>query len=77
MALAWVLGRPGVGSVLIGASRAEQLAANIASLKVVMTDEQRRLLDEASAPILTYPTTLFSPTLQRFVFGGHEVGSWR
>lgn len=77
VALAWVVNRPGVGSVLIGASRAEQVASNIAALAVVLTDDQQRRLDEASAPVASYPAALFSPMVKRFVFGGHDVAGWR
>jgi aryl-alcohol dehydrogenase-like predicted oxidoreductase len=73
VALAWVIGRPGVSSVLIGASRAEQVSANIASLDVELTASQRRRLDEASAPEAIYPSVLFTSAVQRFVFGGHNV----
>lgn len=37
VALAWLMQRPGVGSVLVGASRAGQLTENIASLEIVLT----------------------------------------
>ena len=76
VALAWAAGRPGVGSVLIGASRAEQVASNIAALAVTLNDGQQRRLDEASAPAASYPGTLFTPTVKRFVFGGHDVAGW-
>lgn len=76
VALAWALRRPRVGSVLIGASRAEQVAGNIAALEVVLDDEQQRRLDEASAPESAYPGSLFTPMVKRFVFGGHDVAGW-
>jgi aryl-alcohol dehydrogenase-like predicted oxidoreductase len=77
VALAWVVGRPGVGSVLIGASRPEQVASNIAALAVILDADQQRRLDEASAPAPSYPAALFSPMVKRFVFGGNDVASWR
>lgn len=39
VALAWTVARPGVSSVLVGASRAEQLTQNIASLDVTLSRE--------------------------------------
>jgi len=37
--VAWVLAQPGITSALIGASRPDQLAANIAALDVTFDDE--------------------------------------
>ena len=56
VALAWLLARPGVASVLLGARTAEQLASNLdaASLALPAEDEQR--LSAVSAPGLPpYP----------------------
>jgi aryl-alcohol dehydrogenase-like predicted oxidoreductase len=75
-ALAWLTGRPGVASILIGASRPAQVADNVAALSVTLSAEQRRLLDEASAPTLVYPATLFTPRVKRFVFGGADVEAY-
>lgn len=77
VALAWLIGRPGVASVLAGASRSEQIQANRRSLSLVLPDEHRRRLDEASAPMPTYPATLWSPMVKRYVFGGQDVAAWR
>ncbi len=49
VALAWVTQRPGVSSVLIGASRPDQVHANVASLDVTLSDDQRARLDAVSA----------------------------
>ncbi|MDQ8028950.1 MAG: aldo/keto reductase [Brevundimonas sp.] len=76
VALNWLAGRPGVGSILIGASRPAQVADNVAALEVVLSPDQRRRLDAASAPVATYPTTLFTPMVQRFTLGGAEVPAW-
>ncbi|RZJ42156.1 MAG: aldo/keto reductase [Brevundimonas sp.] len=77
VALAWLAGRPSVSSILIGASRPEQIATNVAALNVVLTSDQIERLQAASAPIATYPTTLFTPLVKRFAFGGAEVEAWR
>jgi aryl-alcohol dehydrogenase-like predicted oxidoreductase len=55
VALAWLLGRPAVTSVIIGARTSEQLADNLAAADLVLTDDQRRQLGEVSAPPLLYP----------------------
>lgn len=55
VALAWVQGRPGISSTLIGARRMEQFEANLTALEVTLTDEQRTTLDEVSTPTLNFP----------------------
>jgi aryl-alcohol dehydrogenase-like predicted oxidoreductase len=77
VALAWLAGRPGVASILIGASRADQVADNIAALQVALSDEQRRRLDAASAPPPIAPFALQSEFVKRFAFGGNDVRGWR
>jgi aryl-alcohol dehydrogenase-like predicted oxidoreductase len=55
VALAWLLGRPGVSSLVIGARTEEQLADNLAAADLELSAEQRARLDELSAPPLIYP----------------------
>ena len=55
VALAWLLGRPGVASVIIGARTDKQLADNLEAAELSLSEEERRRLDEVSAPPLIYP----------------------
>jgi aryl-alcohol dehydrogenase-like predicted oxidoreductase len=55
VAIAWLLGRPGVSSVVIGARTDEQLADNLAAAELELSAEERSRLDEVSAPPLLYP----------------------
>ena len=55
VALAWLLGRPGVASVVVGARTEEQLADNLAAAGLRLSEEERGRLDEVSAPPLLYP----------------------
>jgi aryl-alcohol dehydrogenase-like predicted oxidoreductase len=55
VALAWLLGRPGVASVVVGARTEEQLSDNLGAARLQLTDDERALLDELSAPPLIYP----------------------
>jgi aryl-alcohol dehydrogenase-like predicted oxidoreductase len=55
VALAYLLGRPAVTTLVIGARTSDQLADNLAAADLVLTDEQRKRLDEVSAPRLLYP----------------------
>ncbi|WP_375402529.1 aldo/keto reductase [uncultured Sphingomonas sp.] len=75
VALAWVAGRPGVDSTLIGASRPDQVAGNIAALDVALSPDQRDRLDTASAPPMIAPFSLASPFIRKLVFGGTDVAT--
>jgi aryl-alcohol dehydrogenase-like predicted oxidoreductase len=55
VALAWLLGRPGVSSVVVGARTDEQLADNLAAAQLELSAEERARLDALSAPPLIYP----------------------
>jgi len=55
VALAWVLGRPAVSSVIIAARKAEQLEDNIRAVDLQLSDDEVRLLDVASDPGVPYP----------------------
>jgi aryl-alcohol dehydrogenase-like predicted oxidoreductase len=75
VALAWVVGRPGVASTLIGVSRPEQVADNIAALDLMLSPEHRAALDAVSAPV--EPRLIYGlsrpPLRQAVVFGGAQV----
>lgn len=75
VALAWVIRRPGVSSVLIGASRVDQLAQNIASLDIELSAAQLQTLDEATALPTINPYFIFNMPVSR-IFGGHSVQRW-
>ena len=55
IALAYLLGRPGVTSLIIGARTEQQLVDNLAAANVRLAPEERARLDKASAPVLLYP----------------------
>jgi aryl-alcohol dehydrogenase-like predicted oxidoreductase len=55
VALSWLLGRPGVASVIVGARTDEQLADNLKAAELELSEEERRRLDEVSAVPLIYP----------------------
>ncbi|WP_345633439.1 aldo/keto reductase [Rugosimonospora acidiphila] len=55
VALAYVLGRPAVTSLVIGARTGEQLADNLAAADLVLDAEERKRLDDVSAIPLLYP----------------------
>jgi aryl-alcohol dehydrogenase-like predicted oxidoreductase len=55
VSLAWLLGRPGVASIIVGARTEEQLADNLGAVDLGLDDDERARLDEVSAPPLLYP----------------------
>jgi aryl-alcohol dehydrogenase-like predicted oxidoreductase len=55
VALAWVQGRPGVTSTLIGARRMDHLEANLTALDLTLSQEHRSRLDQVSEPRLNFP----------------------
>ncbi len=55
VALAWLLGRPAVTSLIIGARTDEQLADNLGAAELTLTSDERDALDKVSAPYLIYP----------------------
>jgi aryl-alcohol dehydrogenase-like predicted oxidoreductase len=55
VALAWLLGRPAVTSLIFGARTDRQLADNLAAARLTLSPEERARLDTVSAPPLLYP----------------------
>ena len=55
VALAWLLGRPAVTSLVIGARTDEQLGDNLEAANLVLSADERGALDKVSAPELIYP----------------------
>jgi aryl-alcohol dehydrogenase-like predicted oxidoreductase len=55
LSLAWLLAKPVVASVIIGAKRLEQLQDNLAAIELTLTPDELRQLDEVSALAPEYP----------------------
>ena len=55
VALAWLLARPGISSLIIGARNEQQLADNLAATSLVLSAEEHALLEQVSRPRLLYP----------------------
>jgi aryl-alcohol dehydrogenase-like predicted oxidoreductase len=55
VAIAWLLTRPGVSSVLLGASKLSQLEDNLAAAHWALTEDELRTLDELTRPTAIYP----------------------
>ena len=56
VALAWLVARPAVSSVILGARTAEQLRQNLGAAELVLTADEQARLDTVSAPaVADYP----------------------
>jgi aryl-alcohol dehydrogenase-like predicted oxidoreductase len=55
VALAWLLAKPIVASIIVGASKLHQLEDNLGALGVTLTAEEIAELDKATAPPVLYP----------------------
>jgi aryl-alcohol dehydrogenase-like predicted oxidoreductase len=55
VALAWLLTRPSISSVVVGARTDEQLADNLEAIDVELSDDELARLEEISRPALVYP----------------------
>lgn len=53
--LAWLLGRPAISSLIVGARTEEQLSDNLAAASLSLTAEEAERIDAASRPHLPYP----------------------
>lgn len=72
VALAWVQGRAGVTSTIIGARTLKQLEENLAALDLQLTPVHVARLDELSEPTLDFPSQIV-----RSYSSSRNVPSWR
>ena len=63
VALAWVLKKPAITSVIIGAKTLEQLADNLAAANLQLSDAEMTTLDEVSKLPREYPGWMFERQL--------------
>jgi aryl-alcohol dehydrogenase-like predicted oxidoreductase len=55
VAIAWLLNRPAVASVLIGANKIGQLEDNLAAANLKLTSDESSKLDDLTKPVAIYP----------------------
>jgi aryl-alcohol dehydrogenase-like predicted oxidoreductase len=72
IALAWVVGRAGVTSTIVGARTIEQLDDNLGALDVKLSADQVKALDDATKPSLPFPTDMLG-AVPSFAFGGTTI----
>jgi aryl-alcohol dehydrogenase-like predicted oxidoreductase len=54
-ALAWLLAKPVVSSIIVGASKLKQLEDNLGAANFVLTVDELKMLDDMTAPKSLYP----------------------
>src|SRR6202048_1828364 len=75
VALAWLLSKSTVTSVLLGASKLEQLENNLGSLNTHLSPDRIKRLEDISRVEMGFPHEhLANPTIQQMISGGGEVG---
>jgi len=74
VALNWVVNRPAVASVIVGATKLHQLQDNLGALEFDIPAELWQRLDAVSRPESRFPYTFFEPSLQGMINGGATVG---
>ena len=74
VALAWLLSRSTVTSVLLGASKLEQLENNLDALNTRLSPDQIKRLDDISRVEMGFPhAVLANPSIKQMIFGEVEV----
>ncbi len=78
VALAWLMSRPVVTSVIVGAKRVDQLIDNIGAMDVALDDDDLAMLDRVSAEPPRYPNWMLTYNAASRVPAGHPfaVDSW-
>jgi diketogulonate reductase-like aldo/keto reductase len=64
VALAWLLRKPGVTSIIVGAKRNDQLLDNIASTKLSLSDDDMKKLNHVRALAPEYPGWMVERQIQ-------------
>lgn len=73
VALAWVMAQPCITSTLIGATRLDQLDANLDAAELTLPEGALRELNDASAPEPNELEHFFGEVVQGMVHGGTKV----
>jgi diketogulonate reductase-like aldo/keto reductase len=73
VSLAWLRARRGTVVPIVGARRVEHLEDNLAALDVTLAPGHLRVLDEVSAPTLSYPAPMHGAQRAMLQFAGATV----
>lgn len=75
VAINWTANRPGVASVIVGATKLAQLESNIQALAFEIPPQLQERLNQISRPKSQFPYSFFEPEIQGMLHGGTTVGS--
>ena len=76
VALAWLAGMPGVTSIILGATKLDQFEQNLGAASLVLPDELRATLDDASALEVVSPYEFFRDPHRSMFRGKFDVKPW-
>jgi aryl-alcohol dehydrogenase-like predicted oxidoreductase len=74
VAVNWTLQRPGIATVIVGASKLSQLEDNIQALDFEIPAELANRLETVSRPEPQFPYSFFGAEIQGMIHGGVKVG---
>jgi aryl-alcohol dehydrogenase-like predicted oxidoreductase len=74
VAVNWIAHRPGIASVIVGATKLSQLEGNLRALEFTIPPELSDRLERASRPERVFPYTFFETEIQGMIHGGKPVG---
>jgi aryl-alcohol dehydrogenase-like predicted oxidoreductase len=77
VALSWLVGRAGVTSIILGATRPEQFVENLTAAELVIPEELRARLDAASAIEAVSPYEFFQEPHKSMLRGEVGVTPWQ
>jgi aryl-alcohol dehydrogenase-like predicted oxidoreductase len=74
VAVNWTTNRPGIASVIVGATRLSQLEDNLKALEFTIPAELLDRLEKVSRPEAQFPYSFFGDEIQGMIHGGVAVG---
>ncbi|HEY6453482.1 MAG TPA: aldo/keto reductase [Steroidobacteraceae bacterium] len=74
LAINWAANRPGIASVILGATRLSQLEDNMTALSFRIPAELTQRLDAVSAPQVPFPYMFFGSGIQGMIHGSGRLG---
>ncbi|MBV9388954.1 MAG: aldo/keto reductase [Chroococcidiopsidaceae cyanobacterium CP_BM_ER_R8_30] len=74
VAVNWTANRPGIASVIVGATKLLQLEDNLKALDFEIPAELNNRLEAISRPERQFPYSFFEPEIQGMLHGGKSIG---
>ena len=76
IALSWALAQPGITSLILGATKPDQLLSNLAALETTISPTHLQQLEKSSSFEPGDFYDLFRAPINRSIFGGAKVDGW-